>query len=84
MQDKIETERAAGNDFFKNADPQDDYFVVTFHNGPKVLSNVTQSTAGIESAFGLLQPEWFHVAVGYRYIWGYRGSQMLIITRGGP
>lgn len=56
MQDKIDTERAAVDAFFKNANPEDDYFVVTFNNGPRVLSDVTQSTAGIESELGLLEP----------------------------
>jgi Ca-activated chloride channel family protein len=56
MQDKIDTERAAVDQFFRNANPQDDYFVVTFNYGPRVLSDVTQSTAGIESELGLLQP----------------------------
>jgi Ca-activated chloride channel homolog len=30
--------------------------VITFNNGPRVLSDVTQSTAGIETELGLLQP----------------------------
>ena len=57
MQDKIDTERAAVDQFFKNANPGDDYFVVTFNNGPRVLSDVTQSTAGIETELGLLEPK---------------------------
>lgn len=56
MQDKIDTERFAVDQFFRNANPQDDYFVVTFNYGPRVLSDVTQSTAGIETELGLLQP----------------------------
>jgi Ca-activated chloride channel homolog len=56
MQDKIEKERAAVDEFFKNANPDDDYFVITFNNGPRVLSDVTQSTAGIETELGLIQP----------------------------
>jgi Ca-activated chloride channel family protein len=56
MLDKIDTERFAVDQFFRNANPQDDYFVVTFNYGPRVLSDVTQSTAGIESELGLLQP----------------------------
>ena len=56
MQDKIATERAAVDEFFKNANPEDDYFVITFNNRPRVLSDVTQSTAGIESELGLVEP----------------------------
>ena len=57
MQDKIDTERAAVDEFFKNANPEDDYFAVTFNNGPRMLSDVTQSTAGIETELGLLEPK---------------------------
>jgi Ca-activated chloride channel family protein len=56
MQDKIETERAAVEQFFQNANPEDDYFAITFNNRPRVLSDVTQSIAGIENELGLLHP----------------------------
>jgi len=56
MQDKIDTERSAVDQFFKNANPQDDYFVITFNNEPHVLSDFTQSTTGIENELGLVQP----------------------------
>ena len=56
MKDKIDTVRAAVEQFFSNANPEDDYFVITFNNQPRVLSDVTQSTAGIESELGLVQP----------------------------
>jgi Ca-activated chloride channel family protein len=56
MQDKIDTERIAVDQFFKNANPQDDYFVITFNNELHVLSDVTQSTTGIENELGLVQP----------------------------
>jgi len=56
MQDKIETERAAVEQFFKNANPEDDYFAITFNSRPRVLSDVTQSIAGIETELGLVQP----------------------------
>ena len=56
MQDKIDTERAAVEQFFQNANPQDDYFVITFNTQPRVLSDVTQSTNGIETELGLVRP----------------------------
>lgn len=56
MQDKIDTERTAVEQFFKNANPEDDYFVITFNNQPRVLSDVTRSTSGIETELGLVQP----------------------------
>jgi len=56
MQDKIDTTRAAVDQFFKNADPRDDYFVITFNSEPQILSDVTQSTTGIENELDLVQP----------------------------
>jgi len=56
MREKIDTERAAVEQFFRNANPEDDYFVITFNNKPQVLSDVTQSTASIETELGLVQP----------------------------
>jgi len=56
MRDKIDTERTALEQFFRNANPEDDYFVITFNNTPRVLSDVTQSTAGIETELGLVEP----------------------------
>lgn len=56
MTNKIDTERAAVAEFFKNANPEDDYFVITFNYGPRVLSDVTRSTAGIETELGLVKP----------------------------
>jgi len=49
MSNKIDRVRQAVNEFFKLADPQDDYFVITFANRPKLLANTTQSTSTIEA-----------------------------------
>lgn len=56
MQDKIDTERTAVEQFFQNANPEDDYFVITFNNQPRVLSDVTRSTSGIETELGVVEP----------------------------
>lgn len=56
MRDKMDSTRAAVEQFFRNANPEDDYFVITFNNRPRVLSDVTQSTAGIETELGLVEP----------------------------
>ena len=56
MQDKIDTERAAVEQFFNNANPEDDYFAITFNNRPRVLSDVAQSITGIETELGLVKP----------------------------
>jgi len=56
MREKIDTARTALDQFFRNANPEDDYFVITFNNQPRVLSDVTQSIAGIQTELGLVQP----------------------------
>ena len=45
MTNKFVTERAAAEEFFKNANPQDDYFVITFADRPRLL---TTSITSIE------------------------------------
>ena len=49
MSNKIDRVRQAVTEFFKLADPADDYFVITFSDHPKLLANTTQSTEMIQS-----------------------------------
>jgi len=56
MTDKIDAEREAVSEFFKNANPEDDYFVVTFSSHPQMLTEVTQSIGTIESKLGAVVP----------------------------
>lgn len=56
MSDKIDKERAALDEFFKNANPEDDYFVITFNNRLRVLSDREGSIAGIQTELGLVEP----------------------------
>ena len=48
MTDKIDVERAAVAEFFKNAHPQDEYFVIAFSDRPRLLARSTQSIDDIE------------------------------------
>jgi Ca-activated chloride channel homolog len=41
MSDKIDTERAAIVEFFRNAHPDDEYFAITFSDRPRVLAGPT-------------------------------------------
>jgi Ca-activated chloride channel homolog len=49
MKNKVDRVREAVDEFFKNADPADDYFVVTFANRPRLLANTTTSIPTIQS-----------------------------------
>jgi len=56
MSNKMEAQRAAVNAFFQNANPDDDYFVVTVSSHPQMIADRTQSIHSIQSALGELTP----------------------------
>ena len=57
MANKIASVREATTEFFNNANPSDDYFVITFADKPKVLADTTQSFERIQAALGAAQPK---------------------------
>ena len=56
MSDKIDTERAAIIEFFKNADPQDEYFAITFSDRPRLVASSTQSIDELETKLSSAEP----------------------------
>jgi Ca-activated chloride channel homolog len=56
MKNKISTAREALGDFFDNSNPEDDYFVITFSNRPKLLADSTRSTNSIQNQLALEEP----------------------------
>jgi Ca-activated chloride channel family protein len=56
MSDKIETERAALVDFFNNANPQDEYFAITFSDRPRLVADSTTSIDDILRQLLLAEP----------------------------
>jgi Ca-activated chloride channel family protein len=56
MANKYVTERAAVEEFFNNANSQDDYFVVTFSDRPHVVANSTQSIEDIQQKLAATTP----------------------------
>lgn len=48
MSNKFDTERAALTEFFKNANPRDDYFAIAFSDRPKLIADSTQSITDLE------------------------------------
>ena len=57
MSNKIDAVRLAVDEFFKNANPEDDYFVITFADKPKLLANTTQSADDIHAALARAVPK---------------------------
>jgi Ca-activated chloride channel family protein len=59
MTNKFEMERAAVTEFFRYANNQDDYFVVTFSDRPKLVATSTRSIDAIQSNLALQKPHGF-------------------------
>lgn len=56
MRNKIDTERTAIGEFFKNANPQDDYFAISLANHPQLIADTAQSLDDIERKLALVIP----------------------------
>lgn len=57
MANKIDEVREAASEFFDNANPADDYFVITFADKPKLLADTTQSIERIHAALAAAKPK---------------------------
>jgi Ca-activated chloride channel family protein len=55
MKNKIDSVREAVDQFFNNANPEDDYFVVTFADHPGLLADTTQSIATIQAKLATME-----------------------------
>ena len=56
MRNKIEYEREAVAEFFKYANPQDDYFAITVSSHPEVIATSEQSIGTIQEKLGTTEP----------------------------
>jgi len=56
MTDKLDTQRAALVEFFKNANPEDEYFAIAFSDRPRLLVNSTQSIDELQTKLLSVQP----------------------------
>jgi Ca-activated chloride channel homolog len=56
MTNKVQTERAAVEEFFRNANPEDEYSVVTISSKPQLIATSTKSVETIENALGQITP----------------------------
>jgi Ca-activated chloride channel family protein len=90
MSNKIEDARAAVGEFFKTANPEDDYFVITFADRPEVLAETTQSAGSIQAKLASAIPSGHTALLDAIYlgIWKLRNARysrraLLIISDGG-
>lgn len=90
MSDKIDAVREAVSEFFNNANPEDDYFVITFADKPKLLANTTQSIEDINAAMGAAKPKGntaladaIYVGLAKLHSAKYSRKALLVISDGG-
>jgi Ca-activated chloride channel family protein len=90
MTDKIDAERQAVTEFFKSANPEDDYFVVAFSSSPQMLTDTTQSIGTIQTKLGAVVPKGSTamldaISMGMTRLRSakYRRRALLIISDGG-
>ena len=90
MTDKIDTERAAIVEFFKNANPLDEYFAITFSDRPRLLTRPTQSIDDIERKLLAAEPggptamlDAIHLAESELRNARYKRRAIVIISDGG-
>ena len=90
MADKIDRSREAVLEFFRTANPDDDFFLVTFSDTPKVLVDFTSSVEHIQSELAYATPKGCTALLDAIYLGinrmreaGHKRKALLIISDGG-
>jgi Ca-activated chloride channel homolog len=90
MGNKIDEARTAVGEFFKNANPEDDYFVITFADRPHVLADASESAAEIQAKLASATPSGHTALLDAIYLGisklrsaRYSRRALLIISDGG-
>lgn len=90
MSDKVDTERAAVVEFFHNANPEDEYFAITFSDRPRLIARHSRSIDDIERKFLAAEPggptamlDAIHLAEAELRSARYKRRAIVIISDGG-
>jgi Ca-activated chloride channel homolog len=90
MSNKIDRSKEAVVEFFKTANPQDEFFVVTFSDEPELLSDFTSSVEDIQGRLVLASPKGrtalldaIYLAIAKMRNARYDRKALLIISDGG-
>jgi Ca-activated chloride channel family protein len=90
MSNKIDKSRDAVVEFFKTANPQDEFFLVTFSEKPEVLADFTSSVEDIQSRLIYAEPRGRTALLDAIYLGmnrmrkaNYQKKALLIISDGG-
>lgn len=90
MTNKIDAAREAVQQFFQAANPQDDYFVITFNNRPRLAADTTQSLGSIQEKLAQANPagrtallDAIYLGIQKAHRAKYKRRALLIISDGG-
>ena len=90
MESKMAKAREAVVEFFKTANPEDEFFLITFSNKPEVLCDFTQSVEDIQSKLVFIRPKGDTALLDAIYLGvskmrqaKYERKALLIISDGG-
>src|ERR1051326_7257506 len=90
MTNKIDVAREAVQQFFRAANPEDDYFVITFNSEPHVAADTTQSLGSIEASLAQATPagrtallDAIYLGIQKAHHAKYKRRALLIISDGG-
>src|SRR5271169_5616248 len=90
MHDKIEDELEAVDQFFQNANPEDDYYVITVGDRPSLVADSSQSTNTILAHLAATEPhgmtalyDSIYLGVNKLRTAKYKRRAMVIISDGG-
>ena len=90
MTNKIDVAREAVQQFFRAANPEDDYFVITFNSEPHVAADTTQSLGSIQAKLAQAIPagrtallDAIYLGIQKAHRAKYKRRALLIISDGG-
>lgn len=90
MRNKIDYVREGLDQFFQNANPEDDYYVITVSDHPTLIADSEQSVSTIEAQLASIEPKGstslfdaIYLGVNKLRTARYRRRAMLIISDGG-
>ena len=90
MHNKIEYELQAVDQFFQNANPEDDYYVITVSSRPTLVADSSQSTNTIQAHLATIEPhgmtalyDAIYLGVSKLRTARYKRRAMLIVSDGG-
>lgn len=90
MGDKIEYEMEAVDQFFQNANPDDDYYVITVSDHPTLVADSSQSLESIQASLSGIQPHGMTALYDSIYLGvnklrsaRYKRRAMVIVSDGG-